>query len=305
MPFRKLVIARFCLLLWLGCAQGLQAQNLVSVGTGLPSIESSPISIAGFNYDRLLDASDPAESSSLDASEAEGSGGYIRPAPAPTKKQFKVHAFSTLALSLRSNTLGPGADLATPLSGGFNLRVGANFMDFGYGFNIDGVNYSSKLHFLSGQMSLDWFPTHRGFHISPGVMYGKNSLSAASWVPAGKYFELGSQGFTNSVDDPLNGIASVVLPRKIAPMLTIGFRNIIPRSGGHLTFPVEFGAAYTGAPRIDVTLDGTACTKQGCFTFSQNQEAQASLQAEIQKLNETLKRLPVYPIISSGVALRF
>ena len=67
----------------------------------------------------------------------------------------------------------------------------------------------------------------------------------------------------------------------------------------------ELGAAYTGAPVISVTLKGTACSQQGCQSFAQNQQAQASVQLEVYKLNEDLKRLPVYPIVSMGVAYRF
>ena len=118
-------------------------------------------------------------------------------------------------------------------------------------------------------------------------------------------FELGSQSYLNSIDDPVTGSASVVFPRKYAPMLLLGFGNIIPRSGRHLSFPVEFGAAYTGAPQIDVTLSGTACAQEGCVNFAQNQEAQTNLKAEIYKLNEDLKRVPVYPIVSMGVAYHF
>ncbi len=229
----------------------------------------------------------------------------IRSAAVPTKKQFRVHLFSTVAIASKVNSLGPGIDLATPLSRSFNLRGGVNLINFSYNFNIDGVNYYSGVHLHSGQLSLDWFPRHKSFHISPGLLYARNDLSGLTGVPAGQYFELGSQGFINSIDDPMNGTASIISPHKFAPSLTIGFGNMIPRNGRHLSFPIEFGVAYTGAPRINFTLDGTACTQEGCFAFSQNQEAKASLQKEVNDLNETLKRFPVYPIISSGIAYRF
>ena len=213
--------------------------------------------------------------------------------------------FSTIAVASRVSSFGPGVDLATPLSRSFNLRAGVSLINFSYNFEIDGVNYDSSIHLHSGQLSLDWFPKHKSFHISPGVVYVTNNLAGFTGVPAGQYFELGSQGFINSVDDPMNGTASVVLPRKIAPSLTIGLGNMIPRSGKHLSFPVELGVAYTGAPKISVTLDGTACIQEGCFAFSQNADAKSNLQKEVNKLNGTLKRFPVYPILSMGFAYRF
>lgn len=118
----------------------------------------------------------------------------IRPGFVPTKKQFHVRLFSTIAISSKVNSLGPGVDLATPLSRSFNLRAGVNSINFGYNFGIDGVNYYSGVHLHSGQLSLDWFPWHKSFHISPGLVYLTNNLAGFTGVPAGKYFELGNQG---------------------------------------------------------------------------------------------------------------
>jgi hypothetical protein len=116
---------------------------------------------------------------------------------------------------------------------------------------------------------------------------------------------LGTQTFINSVDDPVKGTSSVVFPRKFAPLLLLGYGNILPRSGRHLSVPLEIGAAYTGAPVIAVSLNGTACTTQGCVNFVSNQEAQTYLKQEVHNLNEDLKRYPVFPIVSLGVAYRF
>ena len=196
-------------------------------------------------------------------------------------------------------------EIATPLSRSFNLRTGVNFLTFAYPFNIDGINYNADLHFRSEQLNVDWFPLHKDFHISAGMIYLKNNLSAIASAPPGGYFELGDQGFTNSVDDPLNGTATVVYPRSIAPTLMVGFSNLLPRNGKHFSMPYEFGAAFTGAPRVNLKIDGTACTSQGCFNAANNTEMQQSLQQENDKLNNSLSSLPVYPIISLGLAYRF
>lgn len=224
----------------------------------------------------------------------------------PRKQPPKtIRPFSTFAIAFKADTLGAGIDLATPLSRSFNLRASVNIFAFGYPFNIDGVDYNAQLRFRSGQLSLDWFPEHGGFHISPGLLYFRNDLSSLAAVPAGQYFELGSQGFINSVDDPVNGTASVTYPRSIAPTLMVGFSNIIPRSGRHLSMPYELGVAYTGTPRVHVALNGTACTFEGCFDMSTNPETQQSLAKEVDKLNKDLKYLPLYPIVSIGLAYRF
>ena len=227
-----------------------------------------------------------------------------KPAKSPSPRSERSGAFSSLTIGIKADTLGAGVDLATPLSSHFGLRGQVNFFAFNYLFSIDGVDYDSQFRLQSGSVSVDWYPTHRSFRISPGVLYLKNNLTAVSGVPPGNYFELGTQGFINSVDDPLNGTASVVFPGHLAPMVTFGY-NFLGKRGGRITMPIEFGIAYTGAAKIDVTLDGTACTNEGCFTFSQNKEAQQSLQDEIKKLNRNLESYPVYPVASIGLAYRF
>jgi hypothetical protein len=212
--------------------------------------------------------------------------------------------FSSLAIGVKASTLGAGIEVATPLSHSFSLRGEGNFFSFDYLFDIDGVDYDSRLNLRSGSLSLDWYPTRHSFRISPGVLYFKSNLVAISGVPPGNYFELGDQGFINSVDDPLNGKASVVFPHHVAPMVTFAY-NLIGKRESRFSMPLELGVAYTGAAKIDVTLNGTACTNEGCFTFANNQEAQDSLQQEIKKLNRNLESYPVYPIVSIGVAYRF
>jgi hypothetical protein len=241
------------------------------------------------------------------ATDAPPSTGYVRTAPTTSnvKKDAPIRPFRSLAVGFNANSLGAGVELATPVSRSFNLRSSVNVFAFNYPFSIDGVNYDARLHLKSSGTTLDWFPWHRGFHISPGILYVKNTLSSGTSVGPGQTFELGSQTFINSVDDPVSGSASVVFPRKVAPMLLVGFGNLIPRSGKRLSFPVEFGAAYTGAAEINVLLDGTACSQQGCVSFAQNQGAQGNLKDEIYKLNEDLKRVPVYPVFSMGVAYHF
>jgi len=240
----------------------------------------------------------PAEGSSI-------TGEYIRSVPmhrAATIPQ-EVRPFRSVAIGFKASTLGVGIELATPVSSRINLRSNYNFFAFDDPFNIDGVNYDARLHLQSSQTTVDWFVGR--FHVSPGFLYFKNSESAPASVGPGQTFVLGTQTFLNSVDDPTAGTSSVVYPHKFVPLLLFGFGNIIPRNGSRLSFPIEFGAAYTGAPVISVALNGTACTTEGCVNFAGNTQAQTYLQQEVHNLNEDLKKWPVFPIVSIGVAYHF
>ena len=214
-----------------------------------------------------------------------------------------LRPFRSWAAGFRASTLGAGVEFATPLAGRINLRSGFNFFAFNDPYSMDGVNYDARIHLQSSQTTLDWFVG--GFHISPGFLYVKNSMSAPVFVGPGKTFVLGTQTFLNSVDDPVTGSSSVIFPRTIAPLLLFGYGNLLPRSGEHLSLPIEAGVAYTGAAQINVALNGTACVTNGCVNFSQNAEAQKFLKQEIYILNEDLKHYPVFPIVSVGLAYRF
>jgi hypothetical protein len=213
--------------------------------------------------------------------------------------------FHSWRLDVMANSLGAGFEVSTPVARRFDVRGGANITSFGYEFDVDGLHYDSRIQLRSGNLRLDWFPRHRNFHISPGILYANNYVDAPSHVPAGAQFTLGDDNFVNSVDDPVHGHASLVFPRRVSPMVTAGFRNILPGQHRHIAVPLEFGVAFTGSPKIDVTLAGRACQQDGCFNFEENEEAQQSLRDEVRDINNTLSSIPVYPIVSIGFGYRF
>lgn len=276
----------------LSSATGLQPNSFAkSAASAKPAATTNDVAIAA---SPSIEPTSPSE--------------YVRPIPSPRAATIpqEVRPFRSLAIGFKADTLGLGVEFATPMAYKINLRSSINFFAFNDSFNIDGVNYNGKLHLKSSETTIDWFPRGEGgFHISPGFLYVKNSLSAPAFVNPGQTFVLGTQTFTNSVDDPLTGTSSVVYPRKFAPLLLIGYGNIIPRVRKHFTIPVEVGVAYTGAPVISVALHGTACTSDGCVNFAGNAQAQTYVQQEVHTLNEDLKRYPVFPIVSIGMAYHF
>jgi len=245
----------------------------------------------------------PAAAPPADSSAEEGA--FVQPVPlhrAPVIFE-ELRPFRSYAIGFKGSTLGAGFEIATPLAGRINLRYGFNLVEFTDPFSIDGINYHAGIHLKSSQTTVDWF--FGPFHVSPGILYLKNNMSAPTFVGSGQTFVLGTQTFLNSVDDPVTGSSSVTYPRTISPMLLLGYGNLLPRSGQHLSLPVEVGFAYTGAPQINLNLNGTACVANGCVTFSQSTDAQGSLKQEIQILNEDLKHYPIFPIVSVGLAYRF
>ncbi|MDE1175222.1 MAG: hypothetical protein PW789_01280 [Edaphobacter sp.] len=226
--------------------------------------------------------------------------------PAPKVVLYeKVGPFSYWQVGLKATSLGAGVDVATPLSRHLGLRGQFNYIGLSYGFDVDGVHYSTRFDLHSGSVSLDYYPSARHtFRISPGILFFGNSAKAHLTVPPGGNFSLGDNNFINSVDDPVAGDAQAKFHHTVGPMVAFGY-NLIGHRDSRFTMPVELGVAYSGSAQININLNGTACNPEGCFTFADNPEAQASLQDEIAKINRRLSDIPVYPIISIGATYRF
>ena len=227
--------------------------------------------------------------------------------PPPPKGHVPPHIgpFSTVALGLTGGTLGAGVELAAPLARSFNLRIGGGYFNLTYPFTIDGVNYNTGMRLVSGQGLLDWYPKRGGFHLSAGALYFKNAVEGLATVDPGQQFKLGGTTYINSVDDPVQGTASLKFQKRVAPVVLMGFGNLVPRSGRHFSVPFEIGGAYFAPPQVGLQFAGTACTTQGCFNAATDPAVLANLANEEAKLNRDIRPLQIYPIVSLGFALRF
>ena len=258
---------------------------------------------------RMFAALDPRSSSAEGAQPAMfGTIGHSKTDYTPPVDIFgktPFGPFSHVAFGLKASTLGGGAEMATPLGNCFNLRLGGNFAQFQYPFRKDGLEYTPQVKLESGQGTLDYFPGNGNFHISGGALYVRNGFTGAANVPSGQTYKLGSTTYLNSIDDPVNGTATLTYARKVAPVGLIGFGNLIPRSGRRLSFPVEVGVAYLGAPQTKLKLNGTSCTSDGCFEDATDPGTLSNIKQEETEINNDLWYTRFYPVVSLGVAFRF
>jgi hypothetical protein len=242
---------------------------------------------------------------SLLTDDSSGTGGAIY-APAPSTRPM---AFSTVAVGVQVGILGIGFEAATPLSNHLNLRAGGNFFDYSDTLTSDGISYDANLHFRSSEASVDYFPWAKSFHISPGaLLYNGNEVTGNANVPAGQTFTLNGTTYTSSATDPVNGNGSVTF-NKAAPKITVGWGNLIPRSGRHFSVPVDLGFAYVGDPKVALNLNGTACyAYQGapyCANVATDPTIHANVVAQQQKLANDAAPARFFPILSTGFAYRF
>ncbi len=267
--------------------------------------QSTQIASAGY-----AEVTGPASSASSSSSSAAGDPAAIIASPQPARpiatEEIRLFPFSRVAIGSKMGTTGWGGQIATPITRRINLRGGVDIFNLGYGLTSDGANYYASAHLKSGTVQADIYPfAHGSFHLSPGVMIFKNNLTASLNVPGGNSFSVGGTDYTSDPTDPVNGAGAIQFGRTYMPLFTIGFGNMIPRrESHHISFPFELGAAYTGQNTIRINMQGGVCNSQGCgsandATFQQNVQQQQA------KINEQLKRIQIYPVLTTGVAYRF
>lgn len=222
-----------------------------------------------------------------------------------------VRPFSAVGLAVKVGIGGVGFDIATPLSQHLNLRGGGQFFNYSLSSSTDGINYTGTLDEKSGDLMLDYYPFHGGFRVSPGmILYNGVHVNAIANVPGGQTFTLDDTTYTSgnpgTGSDPIHGSADIQFGNKVAPAFTLGWGNMIPRRGSHWSIPFEIGFMYIDTPKFTLDLAGTACQQgQGCGSVQTDPDIQADLRDEVKEINDDLKPLRFYPIVSVGFSYSF
>jgi hypothetical protein len=270
-----------------------------------------------------------AESSSVDApAQPADLNGMIEPAffyaggqPAPAVIRHGSTPFSRLALGAVISPLGVGAEAAMNVHDHFDVRVMGNLFSYSTTFNTNGFNIDANLHMASAGASLDYYPFHNGFRLSPGILaYNQNRADANAPVTPGTSFTLNNQTFYAATPNPALGITALsgtgtlgLHSTRPAFTATTGWGSLLPRSGRHWAIPFEIGAAFTGSPSLNMNLTGWACYDQAqtlCTNVNDpanpiSVQIQNDLQAQLAKWKNDLDPLKVYPIISTGIVFNF
>jgi len=210
-----------------------------------------------------------------------------------------------IGVGVKVSMLGIGGEVALAVTQRSNVRFGFNAFSYGHTFDKDGVTYKDTLDLRSAQATYDLFLL-KEFHISPGILiYNGNKLTANASVPGGQSFTLSNVNYLSDAADPVTGTGKLTV-YKAAPMLLVGFGNLVPR-GRHFSTSFEIGAAYQGPPRVTLSLGGSACDPSGinCRTISSDPTIQANVVSEQAKLNKSASPYKFYPVLSFGVGFKF
>jgi len=246
--------------------------------------------------------------------------GSVLPTKTAAKNSNAVNTpLSRVGIGVGVGAMGINMSVATNLNRHMNVRGTGNVFNYSVNnISTNGFNIGAKLKFASAGAALDFypFPTH-GFRLSPGmILYNENGISASGTIAQGDSINLNDQDYYSWTSDPMQATASVGFnTNKKAFSMTTGWGNMIARKGGHFSFPLEIGAAFTGVPTVGVNLTGGACTSAtaqssaNCADLSGNatlaQEVHTNLQDQIAKWKSDLDPFKVYPIFSMGMSYNF
>lgn len=223
-----------------------------------------------------------------------------------------IRPFSRLAIGGGFSPLGVRLMAATNLNRYLDLRAVGNLFSYTMnGISVDSLNVNGKLNLASAGASLDFYPfPNHGLRFGPGVLfYNTNQANATITVPGGTSFTLNNVTYYASSTNPITGTGMLSLHRQ-NPAFTItgGWGSMIPRRGGHWSFPFEVGVALIGSPQLNMTLNsGQACDASGqnCVDVAEDPSLQSNLQAQAAKYENDLNPLKTYPIVSGGVVYNF
>jgi hypothetical protein len=247
---------------------------------------------------RAMDLPDDSETAAKAAAEA--------PAAPAASAKGKGEGGIPIGVGVKVSSLGIGGEAAVALTHRSNVRVGFNYFTYGNTFNKDGATYNGTLGLRSAQATYDVFLVS-SFHVSPGVLlYNGNKLTANVSVPGGQNFTLNNVTYMSDPTDPVAGTGKLSV-YKAAPMILLGFGNLVPRNGHHFSASFDIGAAYQGPPRITLNLTGSVCDPSGifCRSIGSDPTIQANIVSEQAKLNKSASPFRFYPVLSFGVGYKF
>jgi hypothetical protein len=230
------------------------------------------------------------------------------PAPSGTGQQQTTGSpLPRFGLAVSASTLGGGIQAATAVTRHSNVRFGFNyFTPYSATFNKDGIAYNGTLNLRSAEVLYDQY-FKGSFHISPGVMvYDGNKVTATVSVPDNQPFTLGGVTYFSQAGNDVSG-AGALSTLKVAPMILVGFGNLLPRSSRHFTVNFDLGVVFQGSPKAALNLTGGVCTAPnlGCVNVGTNSVVQANVQSEQTTIDNALSIFKFYPVVSLSFGYKF
>jgi hypothetical protein len=194
-----------------------------------------------------------------------------------------------LSLGANLSTLGAGVEGGWRASDHLGLRLGANFLDFGFDETIDGAPYHFDTHLRSGGAVIDFYPFASGFRLTAGLRINGNDADANSTPTAP--VTIGGATFTPAQVGTLTGTVDF---NRVAPYAGIGWSGALFDTGFQLG--LDAGVLYQGRPDVRLAASGPIASDP---TF------QADLASEESTVRGKIRWMEWYPVVALSLLYRF
>jgi hypothetical protein len=194
-----------------------------------------------------------------------------------------------LGLGLHAGTTGLGVDVSKLLFSHLGIRSEFNYLGLGMNETFSDVTFNAKLRLQSIPVLMDLYPAARGaFHVTGGVVFNQTHLIGTGVPGSSGSISINHDSYTSSEVGTLSG----------------AFRY--PATGGY--FGLGFGtpakkSLMAGTFNIGVIL-GKPNVSLSATGASSNPALASDLAAQQATTQNTLNKVTVYPVLSTGFMLR-
>jgi hypothetical protein len=230
-----------------------------------------------------------------------GGGGQVDPSA------WRLERFSRVSLYTAVSSLGVGEHVSTNLSPRLDVRLFENFFPVNHSFSQSDFDIALHIRFANAGVAADYYPFHRPFHISPGLLfYNRNRVNASLKAQPNAVFTINNIDWFSDNADPVHGTGRLDLGGS-GFMITAGYGRITSHTEKHWTFPFQAGVAFIHTPKAEFNLagqicngDGTGCQPAATFPGFAN-----ALAAQLVTWNKDVSPYHIFPIVEGGVAYTF
>jgi hypothetical protein len=205
------------------------------------------------------------------------------PVTAPPKTPPPYQPFS---LGAEAGTTGIGGAASWRFADHFGLVGGADYFSYSMSRTIQSIPYSANLRLMTERAGVNLYPSKdSSFYIGLGAYFNQNRLTGTAI----------SDGSLAINGTPVPAGDSVHLEYKqqpVDPYVAIG-GNLYFDKARHFSLGFELGAFYLGNPRVNITTTPSGVVPP------------ADLAASEQKVENDIKKVPVWPILKLSLNYSF
>lgn len=191
-------------------------------------------------------------------------------------------------------TTGLGAEYSYSLLPKYGVRANLNFGSYERTETLSGFDVSGKIGFRSLLLLADAHPYGNGFRLSAGMMFNDNKPQATG-RPRDPVVRVNGRDYPSAVVDSVSG---EVRFERLSPYFGVGWGSAPARAAG-LFFSFDFGVLYQRPRGSMSVVCGPAASAADCA------QLQADVAEQERSLNDDLRDIKMYPVLTFGLGYRF